>query len=201
QAAFDQAMAKTAGWFDCVLTGSSARIVTEMSGGVSQTALSNVTQSGLLEAVAYAIKRLDHLVIVIHHLELLAQSFDVAVDRAIIDIDLIVVGGVHQRIAAFHHARARRQCLQDQKFRDCQRYRLVLPGAGMTLGIHAQQSTVERLGVGFLWYGSGIFWRRAAQHGLHALNQQALRKGLADKIVSAHFEPEQLVDLLSLRSQ
>src|SRR3954449_4339048 len=60
------------------------------------------TVSGFLEAVADAVEGFDHFEIVIHDLELLAQPLDVAVDGAIVDIDLIVIGSVHQRIAAFH---------------------------------------------------------------------------------------------------
>src|SRR6478735_5100024 len=42
--------------------------------------------SGFLETVADAVQGLDHLEIVVHHLELLAQPLDVAVDGAIVDI-------------------------------------------------------------------------------------------------------------------
>src|SRR5216684_7398458 len=94
-------------------------------------------QSGFLEAVADAVQGFDHLEIVVHDLELLAQPLDVAVDGAIVDIDLVVIGRVHQGVAAFHDAGAGGQRLQDQKFRHGQRHRLVLPGAGMTLRIHA----------------------------------------------------------------
>src|SRR6266540_2825285 len=58
--------------------------------------------SGFVEAVAHTVQGFDHLEIVVHDLELLAQPLDVAVDGAIVDIDLIVIGGVHQCIAAFH---------------------------------------------------------------------------------------------------
>ena len=40
------------------------------------------------------------------------------VDGAIVHIDLIVIGRVHQGAAAFHHARAACQSLQDQKLGD-----------------------------------------------------------------------------------
>src|ERR1700735_4301576 len=63
-------------------------------------------RSGFLEAVADAVQGFDHLEIVVHDLELLAQPFDVAVDSAIVDIDLIVIGGIHQGVAAFHYAGA-----------------------------------------------------------------------------------------------
>src|SRR5580704_12494299 len=57
-------------------------------------------ESSFLEAVADAVKRFDHLEIVVHHLELLAQPLDVAVDGAVVDIDLVVIGRIHQRVAA-----------------------------------------------------------------------------------------------------
>src|SRR6188474_3386573 len=55
-------------------------------------------RSGFLEAIADAVQRLDHLEIVVDHLELLAQPLDVAVDGAVVDIDLVVIGRVHQRV-------------------------------------------------------------------------------------------------------
>src|SRR5436305_6305349 len=61
-------------------------------------------ESAFLEAIADAVERLDHVEIVVRLLELLAQPLDVAVDGTVIDIDLIVVGRVHQRVAPLHHA-------------------------------------------------------------------------------------------------
>ena len=46
------------------------------------------------EAVADAIQRFDNLEIGVDYFELLAQPLDVAVDRAIVDINLIVIGGI-----------------------------------------------------------------------------------------------------------
>src|ERR1700761_4464341 len=106
--------------------------------------------SSFLEAVADAVERFDHLEIVVDHLELLAQPLDVAVDGAVVDIDLVVIGRIHQRVAALHHAGTGRERLQDQEFGDGQGHRLVLPGASVALGIHPEQAAVERLGVIFL---------------------------------------------------
>src|ERR1700736_3715877 len=94
--------------------------------------------SGFLEAITHAIEGFDHLEIVIHDLEFLAQPLDVAVDGAVIDIDLIVISRIHQGVAAFYHAGTGGQGLQDQKFGHRQRDRLVLPGAGMTFRVHPQ---------------------------------------------------------------
>src|ERR1700719_1187049 len=103
-----------------------------------------------LETIAYAVQRLDHIEIVVAGLELLAQPLDVAVDGPVVDIDLIVIGRIHQSVAAFHHAGPAGQRLQNQKFGDGQRYRLVLPGAGVALGIHAQEPALKHFAVGFL---------------------------------------------------
>src|SRR5947208_13085034 len=83
--------------------------------GVSPQGAHGALKSSLFEAVADAVKGLDHLKIVVHHLELLAEPLDVAVDGAVVDIDLVVIGRIHQRITAFHHAGARRQGLQNQE--------------------------------------------------------------------------------------
>jgi len=45
-----------------------------------------------LETIADAIKGLDHLEIVVNHLEFLAQALDVAVDGAVIHVNLVVIG-------------------------------------------------------------------------------------------------------------
>src|SRR5262245_43331011 len=91
-----------------------------------------------LKTIADAIKRFDHLEIVVNDLEFLAQTLDVAVDGAIIDIDLIVVGGVHQRVAALDHAGTSCERLQDQELGDGEGDRFTLPCTGVPLGIHAQ---------------------------------------------------------------
>src|SRR5665213_3032333 len=44
--------------------------------------------------------------LVVDDLELLAQAFDVAVDGAVVDINLVVIGRIHQGVAAFHDAGA-----------------------------------------------------------------------------------------------
>src|ERR1700759_5604446 len=75
-------------------------------------------------AIADAIQRLDRVEIVGHHLELLAQPLDVAVDRAVVDIDLVVIGRVHQAVAALHEAGPLRQRLQDEEFRHGETHRL-----------------------------------------------------------------------------
>src|ERR1700730_10469683 len=52
------------------------------------------TRALFLETITYAVQRLDHIEIVVAGLELLAQPLDVAVDGAVVDIDLV---GVRRR--------------------------------------------------------------------------------------------------------
>src|SRR5215468_8607531 len=56
--------------------------------------------SAVAVAISDTIKRFDLRELAIDRLELLAQPFDVAVDGAIVDIDVLAIGAVHQLIAA-----------------------------------------------------------------------------------------------------
>src|SRR3984893_16178842 len=105
------------------------------SKGRQFTACRANTRALFLETITYAVQRLDHIEFVVTGLEFLAQPLDVAVDGPIVDIDLIVIGRIHQGIAAFDYAGPAGQRLQNEKFGDGEGYRLVLPGAGVALGI------------------------------------------------------------------
>src|SRR5215213_9868513 len=89
----------------------------------------NAKSSGFLEPIADAVERLDHVEALVDDLELLAQALDVAVDGAVVHVNLIVIGRVHERVAAFHDARALRKRLQDEELRHRERHGLTLPGA------------------------------------------------------------------------
>src|SRR5258708_27266897 len=52
-----------------------------------------------------AIKGFDLAKAGIDRLELLSQPLDVAVDGAVIDIDVLAIGAVHELVPAFHVAR------------------------------------------------------------------------------------------------
>jgi hypothetical protein len=49
------------------------------------------------------VQRINHVERIIHLLEFLANALDVTVDCTIIDINLIIVSGVHQSVAAFDY--------------------------------------------------------------------------------------------------
>src|SRR5688572_21018225 len=62
------------------------------------------SSSTFLVAIADAIERLDGIEVVVDHLEFLAQPLDVAVYGAVVHVDLIVICGVHQIVAALDEA-------------------------------------------------------------------------------------------------
>src|SRR3984957_3165485 len=57
------------------------------------------TRALFLKTITYAVQGLYHIEIVGAGFELFAQPLDVAVDGAVVDIDLVVVGRVHQGVA------------------------------------------------------------------------------------------------------
>src|SRR5580704_682053 len=115
-----------------------------------------------LESVADPVKGLQHVEGVVDLLEFLPQALDVAVDRAVVDIDLIVIGGIHQRIAALDHAGTGGDRLQDQKLGNREGDRLVPPGAGMALRVHAELAALQHLGgIDLLGYDAVLATRAA----------------------------------------
>src|SRR5271156_3730044 len=66
-------------------------------------------------AISDAIEGFDLREFLIDRLELLAQPLDVAVDSAVVDIDVLAIGAVHELIAALHVAGAKGERLQDQE--------------------------------------------------------------------------------------
>src|SRR6266849_3759221 len=77
QAAFDQAMAKTAGCFDCIFKIRIAFASYPRCAAASVNTPRAARKSGFLEAVAHTVKGFDHLEIVVHDLEFLTQPLDV----------------------------------------------------------------------------------------------------------------------------
>src|SRR5882757_11363537 len=150
--------------------------------------------SHFLETIADPVKSFDHIEVIIGRFEFLAQPFDVAIDGAVVDIDLIVISGIHEGIAAFHNAGTACQRLQDQKFRNSESHGLIFPSTGVAFLVHAQQAAFEDLGIHVLGSGA-IFRRHAAQHSLHAFDEKTLRERLANEVVGPHFEAEQFIDL------
>src|SRR5690606_16926950 len=101
---------------------------------------------GFAETIADAVERFDHIEVAVNHLELLAKALDVAVDGTVVDIDLFVIGRIHQRVAALDHAGPLGKRMKNEEFGHGQGDRLASPGAGMPLLVHQQLATLERAG-------------------------------------------------------
>ncbi len=74
----------------------------------------------------------------------------------------------------------------------------------MAGGVHHQLAAFQRLGVERLSHFRGLALvdnAGTAQHGLDALQQEALREGLVHVVVGAEVEPQDFVDLVVLRGQ
>src|SRR3954471_21602970 len=71
--------------------------------------------SFLSKAVSDPVERLDRLEPRIGGAELAPQALDVAVDRAVVDIDVFLIGDVHQLVPRFDHAGPLRQRLEDHE--------------------------------------------------------------------------------------
>src|SRR6195256_6659663 len=103
--------------------------------------------SGVAVSVSDAIKRFDLLEFAVDLAELAAHPLDVAVDGAIIDIDRLAVGGVHQLVAVLHMARPLGQRLQEQELGDGEVHLLALPGALVAARIEHQLTAHDALGL------------------------------------------------------
>src|SRR6185437_2263165 len=154
--------------------------------GFARGSATTAASRGLVVAVTVsnAIQSLDLSEIGVDDLELFAQPLDVAVDGAIIDVDVLAVSAVHQLIAAFDVARPNCERLQDEEFGDRQVDILGLPGALVPARIKRQVTALDdRLGLGVSATAGDL---AAAQQRADALNQEALGKRLLDVIVGAH---------------
>src|SRR5690606_7566544 len=125
----------------------------------------------LAAAVSYTVQRLDHVEAVVNRLELLAKALDVTVDGPVVNIDLLVIGRIHQSIAALHHAGTLCKGMKNKELCDRQRDGLAFPGAGVTLLIHDQLATLQRTARLSRRLGAGITGARPAQDCTDAFNQ------------------------------
>src|SRR5512135_2140983 len=94
--------------------------------------------SGVAVSISDAIERFDLLELGIDLAELAAYPLDVAVDRAVVDVDRLAVGCVHQLVAVLDMARPLGERLQQQEFGDREVHLLAFPGALMPAGIEYQ---------------------------------------------------------------
>src|SRR5690348_10227163 len=143
-----------------------------------------------------AIECFDLREIRIYVLKFLAQTLDVTVDRAVVDIDVLAIGRIHQLVAVFDVPRTVRQGFEDQKLGHRQLDVFTLPGAQMPCGIEDQEPAHDD------WFAMRVLplarELAAPDQGPDALDQEPLRKRLPDVVVGAHAQTEQFVDFVVL---
>src|SRR5208282_6417481 len=111
--------------------------------------LGGFARSGLAVAVSDAIQGFDLSEIGVHRLEFLPQALDVAIDGAVVDIDVLAIGAVHQLVAALDVAGPGRERFQDQEFGHGQIDALAFPAALVAARIERQLAALDhRLGRG-----------------------------------------------------
>src|ERR1700722_12187746 len=99
--------------------GATAAGAADVSGrGAADVAASPWAVLTVAVTISDAIERLDLLELAVDDLEFLAQALDVAVDRAIVDIDVLAIGCVHELVAALDVAGAGRERFQDEELGD-----------------------------------------------------------------------------------
>src|SRR5580704_8498352 len=147
-----------------------------------------------LKPVPHPVQRINHVERVVHSLEFLAHAFDVTVDGTIIDVNLIIVNGIHQGVTAFDYAGAHGECLHDQEFGDGEGDRFVLPGAHVALRVDAELAALKHLTCFRFLPGRALLVAPAAQHCLDALREEPLRERLPDEIMSTHLEAKYFVE-------
>src|SRR5262249_12959017 len=128
------------------------------------------TVSPVAVTVSDALQRLDLRELAVDPFEFLAQPLDVAGDGAVVDVEMLAIGGIHQLVAALDVAGPGRQRLQDEKLGDGELDVLAFPGAEMARRVEQQLAALDhRLAV------IGALAARqlaAAQEGADPLDQE-----------------------------
>src|SRR6187431_2321110 len=83
--------------------------------------------SFLCKAVSNAIERLDRLELAVDLAELAPHALDVAVDGEVVDIDVVLIGDVHQLIARLDHAGSLGERLENHELGDGQGHVSAVP--------------------------------------------------------------------------
>src|SRR5688500_11290135 len=100
----------------------------------------------IFETVADAVEGFDGVEVRVDRAELAPDALDVAVDRPVVDVDVVLVGDVEQLVAALHHTWPLGQRFQDQELGDGQSHVLAVPQNFVPGRIHGQSPTLEERG-------------------------------------------------------
>src|SRR5260221_8822958 len=153
--------------------------------------------SAVAVAISDTIEGFDMRESRVYCLELLAQPLDVAVDGAIVDIDVLAIGAINELVAALNVAGAQRQRLEDEELGDGEIDIDATPAALVPRRVEHELAALHHR----LALAAAARQLAAAQQGADALDQEALREWLLDVVGGAHAQAEHLVHLVVLRGQ
>src|ERR1700737_2695272 len=98
------------------------------------------------EPVTHSIKRFDHVKALVDGPKPVPQPLDVAINGALVNIELLIVRSAQERVATLNCIGSTRERLEDQELCDCQRYRVTFPSTRLAFRIHIQMAARERSG-------------------------------------------------------
>src|SRR4051794_28409255 len=129
-----------------------------------------------VETVSDAIEGLDSIEGRVTGAEFAANALYVAVDGAVVDINVILIGNVEELVARLHHSRTLRESLEDQEFGDGQRHLAAVPQNLVPRRIHDQPPALEqrRLELGASRFGFALGQLLPPKDRANSSNQQAL---------------------------
>src|SRR6185369_15935152 len=111
----------------------------------------------LVEAITDAIEGIDRVEARVDGSELAPDALDVAVDGAVVDINIVAIGDVEQLVAGFYDSRSLRERFQDQELGNGEADDALVPEHSVPRRVHRQPPALQ-LG----WLGLGRRRRLAA---------------------------------------
>src|SRR5687767_10371217 len=128
----------------------------QLSARSSPSSLASWGTSLIFKAVADAVERLDRVESGVHGAELAANALDVAVDRPVVDIDVVLVGDVEQLVAALDHPGPLRERLEDHELGHRQRDLPAVPQHLVPRRVHGQPPALEQRRFGLVARRAGL---------------------------------------------
>src|SRR3954452_3931026 len=140
--------------------------------------------SFLAKAIPDPVERLDRSELPVDRSELAAHALDVAVDGAVVDVDVVLIGDVHQLVARFDDPWPLRQRLEDQEFGHGEGDLPAVPPHPVTGRIHGEAAAHDLGRLGRILAVAGPRPDLGPpQHGPDSGEEEALGEGLGDIVV------------------
>src|SRR5206468_8932217 len=132
--------------------------------------------------------------------ELAPDALDVAIDGAVVDIDIVAIGDVEQLVAGFYNTRPLGECFEYHELGHRQANHAAIPQHLVTGRVHDEVTSFElwRFFLGGTRRPFAPLQFLPPKDGADAGDQQPLGKRFGNVIVGAHGETESFVQLIVL---